>query len=458
MKKEAMKKLIKALPLENQATLARLAILFSKILKHREKNKMTEENLSICFATTILRPRDGSVDLIQIQIQVFGYLMLHFEELMKEKHSTEIVLPENFNKRLQRSVILLGSMYLSQKEEQDEVETRPRRNSKESTSSSSLSLRELDQNEKEGSSTKALLAPPVNIEGREMRKTESKFKSDELIEILKNGNLGEFVEKLNTSDSRTRERLKTNLLEMKVQRMNATDTHSSFEYTLDTIEKEVKENDKENDEGKEKQKSLINIYQGETKDGIPYGKGLMKYGQEFEYLGDWVNGERHGKGTFRWIHLDCIYEGEWSHDERDGKGKMIWHDKSSYEGEWKHDTRNGYGIFKWSNGTYYQGEWKDDVRNGKGKRVYPNGEVYIGEYRHDVRHGEGILEKTDWTYIGTFKEGKRHGHGKLVWRDGKVYEGLWKKDKREGYGEMKWANGNCYKGSWKNDAPANRLK
>jgi len=40
-----------------------------------------------------------------------------------------------------------------------------------------------------------------------------------------------------------------------------------------------------------------NEYQGETKDGVPHGRGTMLFANGSRYVGDWQDGEFYGQGT-----------------------------------------------------------------------------------------------------------------------------------------------------------------
>ena len=51
-----------------------------------------------------------------------------------------------------------------------------------------------------------------------------------------------------------------------------------------------------------------------------------------------------------------------------------------YKGEMKDGQRNGKGTFRYDNDDRYEGSWSNDLRHGKGKFYYQNGELYIGEW------------------------------------------------------------------------------
>lgn len=135
---------------------------------------------------------------------------------------------------------------------------------------------------------------------------------------------------------------------------------------------------------------------------LQYGNGAYKYADGGVYDGDWKDGMRHGKGTYKYAW--GIYEGDWKDDQRHGKGTIKWgRGGSVYEGDWKDDERNGKGTYKWECGNVYAGEWMDGWMYGKGTFKYANGNVYEGRW----------------------KDGRKHGKGTLKYANGGVYEGRW---------------------------------
>jgi len=67
-------------------------------------------------------------------------------------------------------------------------------------------------------------------------------------------------------------------------------------------------------------------------------------------------------------------------------------DKNQYIGEWHNNKKEGKGIYKWvDKGEIYEGEWKDDKRNGYGNLSIkcPNGEfkkIYSGGWKDNKQH------------------------------------------------------------------------
>ena len=53
--------------------------------------------------------------------------------------------------------------------------------------------------------------------------------------------------------------------------------------------------------------------------------------------------------------------------------------KKEYIGEWKDGSRNGKGTQTWPDGSKYEGEWKNDTFHGKGNcETYANGKSITG--------------------------------------------------------------------------------
>ena len=78
-----------------------------------------------------------------------------------------------------------------------------------------------------------------------------------------------------------------------------------------------------------------------------------------------------------------IFEGEYLHGERNGKGKEYLYDgKLKFEGEYLNGQRNGKGKEYYDNDILiFEGEYLNGKRNGKGKEYYNDGKLrFEGEY------------------------------------------------------------------------------
>jgi hypothetical protein len=73
-----------------------------------------------------------------------------------------------------------------------------------------------------------------------------------------------------------------------------------------------------------------------------------------EYIGEWLNNKRHGKGVYNYIKKGQIYEGEWFNNARHGFGNLSIKNKDNiykkvYSGGWKDDKKHVRMLFKISN-------------------------------------------------------------------------------------------------------------
>ncbi|XP_054613083.1 MORN repeat-containing protein 3 [Dunckerocampus dactyliophorus] len=154
-----------------------------------------------------------------------------------------------------------------------------------------------------------------------------------------------------------------------------------------------------------------------------------------EYTGEWLNNNKHGRGTQVWKTSGAIYNGEWKCGKRDGYGicSVLVADTKMYAkkycGEWRSGMKHGHGTYFYDNSAVYEGEWSRDQRCGWGRMLFNHGDVYEGEWMKDKEHGLGVIRYANgnW-YDGSWKEGRKSGHGKFYYSDkGQLYEGLWVK-------------------------------
>ena len=118
-------------------------------------------------------------------------------------------------------------------------------------------------------------------------------------------------------------------------------------------------------------------YFGETKKGLPNGKGTYSHPNGEKYEGEWKVGEFDGKGTLSSSN-SIKYEGEWKEGRFNGKGTYIYWDGDKYEGDWVKGLRVGRGILTWKDGDKFDGEFKNDkVWNGI---IYDKNRNITGKY------------------------------------------------------------------------------
>ena len=196
-------------------------------------------------------------------------------------------------------------------------------------------------------------------------------------------------------------------------------------------------------------------YEGEYLNGERNGKGkLYDFTGDLEYEGEFLNGEKNGKGKF----FDCMgeveYEGEYLNGYRHGKGKNYFPEgQLRFEGEYLYGSKikgkeyingkleyEGEYLFnkKWDGKGYDEkGNVIYELKNGNGYAKEFNQDGYLdfeGEYINGFRNGkgkeyifQGILE-----FEGEYLNGFRNGKGKEYDKSGNlIYEGDYSFGKRK---------------------------
>jgi hypothetical protein len=164
---------------------------------------------------------------------------------------------------------------------------------------------------------------------------------------------------------------------------------------------------------------------------FPDGKGtLITFGEDGEYFtcyeGNFVNGERSGKGKNSYFRsgelleeinqirtmddVQSVTPDQWT-TIIDAWKRAPYLPYAVYDGHWANNHMSGYGTMTSQNGVY-MGNWRNDLKDGVGKMTYVNGDVYFGQWKNNRKHGKGIM-----TYA----------HGPVA-----SYNGDWKEDKMDG--------------------------
>ena len=140
------------------------------------------------------------------------------------------------------------------------------------------------------------------------------------------------------------------------------------------------------------------------------------------YTGEWLKGQRHGKG--RLTMNEDFYEGEFKNSSFDGQGTYFYEDGTYEKGKWVQGRREGYGITNYSNGHVYEGEIKNNLRDGSGTMTYSNGDIYIGQWKLNKKWGRGA-------YYDASTDQKMRDEGKSP--SFKFTEGVWENGVRVTY-------------------------
>ncbi|EGR27008.1 MORN repeat protein [Ichthyophthirius multifiliis] len=193
-------------------------------------------------------------------------------------------------------------------------------------------------------------------------------------------------------------------------------------------------------------------YEGYWKEDIPFGMGRIIRNNGDLYQGQCLNYKAHGKGVFKTLKGDFIYDGEWFEDQRHGKGEEQCTGKYIYKGDFQMGKIHGQGNIKFENGVIYSGDFNNGEMTGQGEIIESNGEKYLGEVLNGVKQGRGIYIWPDGSkYEGSYENNIPHGQGIYSWYyfffyqyffiifqikrpDGHIYSGNWNYGLQDGEG------------------------
>ena len=134
---------------------------------------------------------------------------------------------------------------------------------------------------------------------------------------------------------------------------------------------------------------------------------------------------QNGTGKYRYS-TGAVYTGQFVNGNREGKGKLVFPNNNVYEGQFSRNRINGEGMMTYSNGDRYVGSWFTDQPNGKGKYYFKSKERYEGDFKSGKFEGQGTMYYPDGAYYtGAWKNNRKNGSGKLVDSEGKVTNGTW---------------------------------
>ena len=189
----------------------------------------------------------------------------------------------------------------------------------------------------------------------------------------------------------------------------------------------------------------------ELQDGKGYVKEYSDEDETIEFEGEYLNGEKNGKGKEYYDKNILKFEGEYSNGFRNGKGKeyycyYVQCDKNplKFEGEFLNGKRNGKGKeFNKDGELEFEGEYLYGYRR-KGKEYVQKRLEYEGEYLfyrkwngkgfnengnviYAIKNGKGKIKEYYNGYLmfeGEYLNGTRNGKGKEFNSDGELeFEG-----------------------------------
>jgi hypothetical protein len=214
---------------------------------------------------------------------------------------------------------------------------------------------------------------------------------------------------------------------------------------------------------------------------VQQGHGIYTYSDGGVYNGDWVNGQRHGRGKCIDKNGNVLIS-EWHNDKPHGRSSATYHNLSIYdtfEGTTTDGGVSGTLTYKNRPVASYRGSIVDGQYSGKGAVLYRNGDRFEGVFVKGKKSGKGIQtfkkhprsllsSDGDWledkftngvmlytngnSYNGQLQSGEYHGQGVFtLFNDDMMYSGSWFDGKRSGAGQITFGNHGVFIDLFDND-------
>lgn len=138
------------------------------------------------------------------------------------------------------------------------------------------------------------------------------------------------------------------------------------------------------------------------------------------YVGDIINGQRQGDGTYTFKNGD-IYTGTFDKGQFDGNGTYTTDGGDIYEGTFLNSEAAGQGtgtFISIPNIQSYNGIWQNNCPNGRGRLNFDSGDYYDGQFENGRFHGKGAMYYTNGdAYDGTYLNGQPQGDGQFLFKE-----------------------------------------
>lgn len=186
-------------------------------------------------------------------------------------------------------------------------------------------------------------------------------------------------------------------------------------------------------------------YNGEFKNGLFDGYGILDHTYGFTYKGYYRKGRKHGDGVLQYTN-GSLERGCYK------LGTVYYPNISVYKGTWENNKFTGFGVSYLRNDVKSESQYVNNKKNGAGTLEKGKTKVFV-VWDMDTLTQPVVYESGD-KYYGSFDLYDlriKNGVGKMEYDNGDVYEGNWWDEKKCFDGLMKYANGDVYAGKWKED-------
>lgn len=127
-------------------------------------------------------------------------------------------------------------------------------------------------------------------------------------------------------------------------------------------------------------KKLELKYEGEKRNGVRFGNGILYYSNGLCYEGEFRDGVRYGYGILKFNHIE-IYNGDWVNDQIEGEGKIR---NCAIINKRKTIYSNQSLLGKWIS---YSGQFKNSKFQGSGTLYLQGGQKFVGNFMNGYACG-----------------------------------------------------------------------
>ncbi|KAF0700771.1 Aste57867_8724 [Aphanomyces stellatus] len=179
------------------------------------------------------------------------------------------------------------------------------------------------------------------------------------------------------------------------------------------------------------------LYHGAYVYNVRDGRGELVYGKGDAYTGFFDVPKAHYRHRSHDPYprplLPMLFKDGVPH----GRGVIKFADGATYDGEMRDGRITGRGRYVSSTGVIEDGEFVDGMLHGDGSREEPNGHVEEGTFVYGVLDGFGTQRsKYNEVYEGSFDFGSKTGRGVMTFPDNAVLRGFWDDDLPSGRGDL----------------------
>lgn len=188
-------------------------------------------------------------------------------------------------------------------------------------------------------------------------------------------------------------------------------------------------------------------YDGESKDGIPNGKGVLIRADGSRYEGEFRDGKPYGMISYSSDYYDNTgiekLVAEFEGFGFPSNGVLLYTNGDKYTGELCEGIPHGHGFMCYNSNDKYRGKFKHGTLDGYGVMNYENGDIFIGRFKNNS-YSQGVCyyQESNSFFEGSFCNGLKEGKGIVTFADGSKYEGTFVNGNFEGVVKVTDKNGN----------------